>query len=150
MADAKKPAQKLTLTDDLVGENKPAEDKTNFNGVVDNRRIPDANMPTEEATGVLDTSLEGHGLLRPNYKPSRDDIYISSSQIRRFHLRSGDMISGPARRPKNNEKYWGLLKVSKIEGQPIADFKTRPYFDQLTPIYPNEKLTLETDKEHHS
>ncbi|MEK7470550.1 MAG: hypothetical protein AAB622_00890, partial [Patescibacteria group bacterium] len=77
--------------------------------VVDDRTIPDAGLPTEFVEGVLDIANEGSGLLRPTrFAPSDHDVYISSSQIRRFNLRLGDMVGGLARRPKENERYWGL------------------------------------------
>lgn len=116
-----------------------------FDGVVDNRVIPDAGVPTEEVTGVLDTDMNGHGLLRPVFSPSENDIYISTSQIRRFSLRPGDMVTGPARRPKENERYWGLLQVAKVNGIAVEKAGKRPYFDQLTPVYPDEQAILETD-----
>lgn len=124
--------------------NRSRSKKRKFNGVVDNRRIPDAGVPTKTVTGVLDTSPEGHALLRPEFSPSPNDVYISTSQVRRFHLREGDMVTGPAREPKANEKYWGLLKVEKVDDKPVSDLKKRPSFDRLTPVYPNEKLFLET------
>ena len=116
----------------------------NFNGIVDDRVIPDAGVPTEVVEGILDTSPEGHGLLHPELMPSDKDIYISASQIRRFKLRPGDTVSGPARQPKESERYWGLLKVEKINGEAPGKLGTRPYFDKLTPIFPEEKLVLET------
>ena len=115
-----------------------------FNGVVDNRVIPDAGVPTEEVTGVLDILPEGHGLLRVELTPSENDVYVSPSQIRRFGLRRGDMVTGPARRPKTNEKYWGLLKVDKILGKPVEEMARRPRFEKLTPVYPDEPIKLET------
>lgn len=118
-----------------------------FDGVVDNRVIPDAGVPTQRVEGILDLEPNGHGILRPNFVPSSQDIYISTSQIRRFSLRPGDRISGPARQPKENERYWGLLKVEKINDVPIDKLGKRPYFDKLTPIYPNEQIRLETDPE---
>ncbi len=117
-----------------------------FNGYVDNRVIPDADLPTEEVSGMLEVSPDGQGLLRPDFSPTNKDIYISSSQIRRFNLRPGDMVTGPARKPKDNERYWGLLKVEKVNGVIFADGLTRPEFDKFVPIFPNEKLKLETDK----
>src|SRR3972149_6652811 len=89
--------------------------------VVDDRVLPDSSLPTEYVEGVLDIAQEGSGLLRPNFHPSDHDIYISSSQIRRFNLRVGDLIGGQARRPKENERYWGLLKVEKVNGDPIEE-----------------------------
>ena len=119
----------------------------NFNGFVDDRVIPDAGLPTETVEGVLDLAPAGHGYLRPEKMPSDHDVYISSSQIRRFQLRPGDMVAGQARRPKENERYWGLLKVEKINGEEAEKVVNRPWFDQLTPVFPNEQLVLETEKD---
>ena len=111
------------------------------------RRIPDADLPTEYVEGILDIAHEGSGLLRPkNFSPSSDDIYISSSQIRRFNLRVGDKVGGQARRPKENERYWGLLKLEKINDSDSEEFltKTRINFDEMMVIYPDEQLKLST------
>ena len=111
------------------------------------RQIPDANLPTEYVKGVLDIAHEGSGLLRPkNFAPSQDDIYISSSQIRRFNLRVGDLVGGQARRPKENERYWGLLKVENVNDEDVEKFLAKPRinFDDLMVIYPDEQLKLGT------
>lgn len=118
-----------------------------FSGLVDDRYIPDAGLPTEKVEGILDMSPNGHGYLRPDKMPGNRDIYISSSQIRRFQLRPGDVIGGQARRPKENERYWGLLKVETVNSEPVDKMVDRPWFDQLTPIYPNEQVVLETEQE---
>ena len=116
--------------------------------VVDDRLIPDAALPTETVTGVLDIANEGSGLLRPErFAPSDHDIYISASQIRRFNLRVGDTITGQARRPKENERYWGLLKVEKVNGVPVEKMGQRPDFDSMTAIYPDAQIILSTDKD---
>lgn len=116
--------------------------------VVDDRMIPDAGLPTEYVEGVLDIANEGSGLLRPErFAPSDHDVYISSSQIRRFNLRVGDMIGGQARRPKENERYWGLLKVEKINGEDVDKVGTRPNFDDMTAIYPDVQVILSTDRD---
>ena len=116
--------------------------------VVDDRMIPDAGLPTEFVEGVLDIANEGSGLLRPTrFAPSDHDVYISSSQIRRFNLRLGDMVGGLARRPKENERYWGLLKVEKVNGEPVEKLGDRPNFDDLTAIYPDGQIMLATDKD---
>lgn len=104
-------------------------------------------MPHETVTGILDTSKDNHGVLRKGYSQSDEDIYISTSQIRRFNLRSGDLVTGPARRPKENERYWGLLKVEEINGQTVAEAEKRPKFHTLTPVYPDEQIMLETGNE---
>ncbi len=115
--------------------------------VVDDRVLPDSGLPTESVQGVLDVANEGSGLLRPNFAPSNNDIYISSSQIRRFNLKNGDMVAGLARRPKENERYWGLLKVEKVNGLPIEDLGNRADFDTLLAIYPDEQIKLSSGKE---
>lgn len=122
-------------------------DKQTSSLVVDDRVLPDSDLPTETVSGVLDIANEGSGLLRPKLVPSDNDIYISSSQIRRFGLRNGDLIGGLARRPKENEKYWGLLKVEKVNGEPVESVKDRPDFENLLAVYPDEEIILETDKE---
>ncbi|WP_245683812.1 transcription termination factor Rho [Vulcanibacillus modesticaldus] len=95
--------------------------------------------------GVLDIIPDGYGFLRPiNYLPSDEDIYISASQIRRFDLRTGDLVSGKARPPKENERYFGLLHVEAVNGQDPELAAERLHFPALTPIFPQKKLVLET------
>jgi len=98
--------------------------------------------------GVLEILPEGFGFLRStdsNYMPGPDDIYISPSQIKRFGLRTGDTISGQIRPPKDNEKYFALLKVETINYDDPVTAKDKIIFDNLTPIYPNERIVLETN-----
>ncbi len=102
------------------------------------------NTPTEEVKGFLDTQPEGHGFLRPKFIHSSRDIYISQSQIRRFMLRPGDLVEGIARPPKDTERYYGLLKVEKVNGISADETIRRPYFDDLTPIYPDKQVILAT------
>src|SRR3989339_939376 len=140
-------------TADLVGKPNSSVSNNSFDDVSSKsfiRQIPDANLPTEYVEGVLDIAHEGSGLLRPkNFAPSADDIYISSSQIRRFNLRVGDLVGGQARRPKENERYWGLLKVEKVNSEDVEVFlgKTRVNFDDLLAIYPDEQIKLETTED---
>ena len=108
--------------------------------------IPDVNVPTETVRGILDSMPEGHGFLRPKFTPSDRDVYISQSQIRRFMLRNGDMVEGQARQPKDNERYWGLLKVEKVNEELAETMATRAHFDDLTAIYPNKQLKLESNQ----
>jgi len=105
------------------------------------------NEQTAIVTGFLDTSLDGHGVLRAKFSPSEGDAYISTSQIRRLKLRPGDIISGPARVPKENERYWGLLKIDTVNGLAPEKLGERIKFQNLTPVYPNEQLKLETSEE---
>ncbi len=97
--------------------------------------------------GVLEIMNEGMGFLRADhYLPGRNDIYVSQSQMRRFKLRTGDMIIGQIRPPKDTEKYFGLLRVESINGLDPEDAKDRPRFNDLTPIFPEERFDLETDR----
>ncbi len=103
-------------------------------------------VPTQEVSGILDIQPEGHGFLRPKFIPSQRDIYISQSQIRRFMLRPGDFIEGVGRPPKDTERYFGLLKVEKVNGMGAEESLRRLYFDDLTPIYPKKQIVLSTGK----
>jgi transcription termination factor Rho len=94
--------------------------------------------------GILDILSEGYGFLRTKgYLPSEDDIYVSLSQIRRFNLRKGDEVAGQVRPPKDNEKYFALLKIEAVNGQDPELARSRKYFEALTPIYPSDRLRLE-------
>ncbi|MGB6881917.1 MAG: transcription termination factor Rho [Microgenomates group bacterium] len=115
--------------------------------VVDERVLPDSGLPTEHVEGVLDIANEGSGLLRPKFASSEEDIYISASQIRRFNLKLGDLVSGQARRPKENERYWGLLKVEKVNDEPIEKLGDRADYDELVVIYPDAQIVLSTGKD---
>jgi len=104
-------------------------------------------------SGVLEILPDGFGFLRSpdySYLPSPDDIYVSPSQIRRFTLRTGDFVSGQIRPPKENERYFALLKVETINGETPEDNVSRPLFDNLTPYYPTEKINLEYQPEDYS
>ena len=95
--------------------------------------------------GVLDLVEEGFGFLRvERFLPGGDDVYVSLSQIRRFGLRTGDMVTGQVRPPKESEKYFGLLRVEAVNGVDPEIAKRRPNFDDLTPVYPHQRLLLET------
>jgi transcription termination factor Rho len=95
--------------------------------------------------GVLEVLNEGFGFLRPiNYLPSAEDIYISASQIRKFDLRTGDLVSGKCRPPKENERYFGLLQVEAVNGENPQVASERLHFPALTPLYPQERIVLET------
>ncbi len=97
--------------------------------------------------GVLETLPDGFGFLRApdyNYLPGPDDIYVSPSQIRRFNLHTGDTVSGQIRPPKEGERYFALLKVESVNFEPPEVAREKIFFDNLTPLYPAEKLKLET------
>ena len=100
------------------------------------------------ATGVLEVLQDGFGFLRAiesNYLPGPDDIYVSPSQIRRFGLRTGDSVEGEIRGPKDAERYFALLKVNKINFDEPEKGKNKIAFDNLTPLYPNERIKLEVE-----
>ena len=104
----------------------------------------------EEITGggVLQLLQDGFGFLRAiesNYLPGADDIYVSPNQIRRFGLRTGDTVEGPIRAPKEGERYFALLQVSKINFEETEKFKHKIAFDNLTPLYPNKQLVMEVE-----
>jgi len=103
--------------------------------------------------GVLEILPDGFGFLRApdyNYLPGPDDIYVSPSQIRRFNLRTGDVVSGQIRPPKEGERYFALLKVEAINYEAPERAKDKILFDNLTPLYPNEQLKLEHDPEEYT
>ena len=95
--------------------------------------------------GILEIVEDGYGFLRKDgFLPGAADVYVSQTQIRRFGLRTGDMVTGQVRPPKDNEKYYGLLRVEAVNGLDPEVAKRRPHFEQLTPIFPRETYNLET------
>jgi len=101
------------------------------------------------AEGVLQVLPEGYGFLRSpdyNYLPGPDDIYVSPSQIKKFDLRTGDTISGQIRSPKDSERYFALLRVEAVNFEHPDVAKTKPFFDNLTPLFPEERLNVEHKK----
>jgi len=105
------------------------------------------------SSGVLEILPDGFGFLRSpnyNYLPCPDDIYVSPSQIRRFDLRTGDIVNGQVRPPKEGERYFALLKVEVVNSENPEDSKVKINFDNLTPIYPNQRFVLETNPKEMS
>src|SRR5437868_5640248 len=101
--------------------------------------------------GVLETLPDGFGFLRApeyNYLPGPDDIYVSPSQIRKFDLRTGDTVSGQIRPPKEGERYFALIKVEAINFEAPGESRDKVFFDNLTPLYPDEQLRMETAGEN--
>jgi transcription termination factor Rho len=110
----------------------------------DSSDTSEQNVEAEPRTGILDVLPEGYGFLRTSgYLPGQSDIYVSLSQIRRFALRRGDEISGFVRRPKDNEKYFALVRVESVAGLDPETARSRPKFEQLTPLFPDERFLLE-------
>ncbi len=103
--------------------------------------------------GVVQITEEGYGFLRTpelNYLPGPDDVYISPTQIKKLNLRTGDTVSGQVRAPKDNERYYSLVKVEAINYNNPESAKNRPLFDNLTPLYPDEQIVLETTSNKHN
>lgn len=103
--------------------------------------------------GVLETLPDGYGFLRSanyNYLPSPDDIYVSPSQIKKFNLRTGDTVSGQVRPPKEGERFYALLRVEAVNSETPEHVRDRALFDNLTPLYPNKRLKLETSPGEYS
>jgi transcription termination factor Rho len=106
------------------------------------------SVKTESRKGVLEVMPEGYGFLRADgFNPGPGDIYISQSQIRRFDIRPGDEVEGQVRPPKDTERYFGMLKVEKVNNVNVEAANRRPRFEALTPIYPNRMVKLETEKQ---
>jgi transcription termination factor Rho len=103
------------------------------------------------ASGILDIVDEGYGFMRRHgLLPSPDDVYVSSSQVRRFGLRVGDRVAGAVRAPREQEKYWGLLRVDSVNGVDTDAARRRPVFNDLTPVHPDELINLESDPKNLS
>ncbi|MBI4038319.1 transcription termination factor Rho [Candidatus Daviesbacteria bacterium] len=146
-----RPKENGYSAEELVGSLEQSDTPANQNSGYQSHSGRD--VPTEKVSGMLDIMPEGHGFLRPNFTPSEKDVYISASQIRRFQLRPGDFVEGAARPPKENERYFGLLQVDKVNKKDAeklvgtnGERVKRVRFEDLTAIYPNKHLKLETGK----
>lgn len=104
---------------------------------------PVNNAELEPISGYLDDSTDGHAVIRPHFSPSERDAYMSSMVVRRLGLRPGDYVEGTARKPKDNERYWALVTVTKVNGKAPSETHKRIKFHNLTPIYPIQKIVLE-------
>lgn len=143
---AKTPAELLTLAEEYKVENASTLKKQDLvYGIL--RKLAEQDVPIY-ANGTVEILQDGFGFLRSaeaNYLPGPDDIYISPSQIRRFGLRTGDTVHGQIRSPKEGERYFALLKVDQINNDSPESTKHRINFDNLTPLYPHERLRLEME-----
>lgn len=111
------------------------------------KKLADQDVPIS-GVGVLEVLQDGFGFLRSpeeNYLPGPDDIYVSPTQVRRFGLRTGDIVEGQIRAPKDAERYFALLKIASINNEPPEKIRHRINFDNLTPLYPDRKIELELD-----
>lgn len=141
---AKSPADLLAYAEELQIENASALRKQDMMFAI-LKQLAESDVPIY-GSGVLEILQDGFGFLRSpeaNYLPGPDDIYVSPSQVRRFGLRTGDTVEGQIRSPKDGERYFALLKVNQINFDPPDKTRHRINFDNLTPLYPNRKITLE-------
>ena len=140
------PAELLAFAEELEIENCGSMRKQDMMFAI-LKRLAEEDVPIT-GTGVLEVLQDGFGFLRSpeeNYLPGPDDIYISPSQVRRFSLRTGDIVDGEIRAPKDSERYFALLKVGTINNEPPEKVKHRINFDNLTPLYPERKINLELE-----
>lgn len=108
---------------------------------------PVNNVVTQPISGILEIVQDGSGFVRPNFLPNGKDAYIGSMQIRRYGLRAGDLIVGVAKMPKENEKYWAMTRIDKVNDGELVAALRRPDFKDLVPIYPNKLMKLETESD---
>jgi transcription termination factor Rho len=142
----KTPAELLETAEKLEIENASALRRQDMMFAI-LKKLAENDIPIN-ADGVVETLQDGFGFLRSpeaNYLPGPDDIYVSPSQIRRFGLRTGDTVEGQIRAPKEGERYFALLKVNKINFEDPDKIRHRINFDNLTPLYPDERLKLEIE-----
>src|SRR5579859_2151880 len=145
---AKTPAELLNFAEELQIENASSLRKQDMMFAI-LKNLAD-NDQAIYGDGVLEVLHDGFGFLRSpeaNYLPGPDDIYVSPSQVRRFSLRTGDTVEGQIRSPKDGERYFALIKVNKINFDDPENVRHRINFDNLTPLYPEEKLKLELEAE---
>ncbi|MBU0800195.1 MAG: transcription termination factor Rho, partial [Alphaproteobacteria bacterium] len=138
------PAELLAFAEELGIENCSAMRKQDMMFAI-LKQLADQGVPIS-GTGVLEVLQDGFGFLRApeeNYLPGPDDIYVSPSQVRRFGLRTGDIVDGEIRAPKDSERYFALLKVGSINAETPDKLRHRINFDNLTPLYPDRKIKLE-------
>ena len=143
---AKTPAELLAYAEELQIENASTLRKQDMMFAI-LKQLADNDTPIY-GDGVLEILQDGFGFLRSpeaNYLPGPDDIYVSPSQVRRFGLRTGDTVEGQIRAPKDGERYFALLKVNTINFEPPDNVRHRINFDNLTPLYPDERLRLELE-----
>ncbi len=151
MASVERPAETVTETtsEPVVTASKPAtmtSEETETEHDFENR-IRDDLQQAFEVGGFLDIINTSYGFLRPNFASSKDDVYVSISQVRKFHLRQGDEVIGLARPPKQNERFHGLLKITKINGVELKNGipLERKKYSELTAIYPDKQIKMEYD-----
>jgi transcription termination factor Rho len=141
---SKSPKDLLSFAEDLDIENANSMRKQDMLFAI-LKQFSEKNIEIQ-CEGVLEVLQDGFGFLRSpqsNYLPGPDDIYVSPNKIKKFWMKTGDTISGLIRAPKDNESYFAILKVNKINFESSENVRTKVHFDNLTPLYPNERLKME-------
>src|SRR5579883_3170368 len=142
----KTPAELLAFAEELQIENASSLRKQDMMFAI-LKQLAENDVPIS-GDGVLEVLSDGFGFLRSpeaNYLPGPDDIYVSPNQVRRFGLRTGDTVEGQIRSPRDGERYFALLKVNSINFEPPEAVRHRINFDNLTPLYPDERLKMEVE-----
>ena len=126
---------------DMLSELK---EKKSDDGIVHKDEVPNENGET--TTGILEVCQDGYGFLRSdNYLSGEDDVYVAQSQIRRFRLKTGDYVTGRVRPKREGENFGAIYYVDEVNGESLDKVINRPSFDDLTPVFPSERISLETD-----
>jgi transcription termination factor Rho len=142
-------AELRQVSRELELDSEPEERKDDLVDRILQRQTENAGLAY--ATGILDIVDEGYGFMRRHgLLPSADDVYVSSSQVRRFGLRIGDRVTGAVRAPRDQEKYWGLIRVDAVNGVDTETARRRPVFNDLTPVHPDVLINLESDAKNLS
>lgn len=141
----------VTADKKVIAKKPPKESEDEKEPAPVRTKVRERPSDVVEVCGVLDVMADGFGFLRfENYRPSEQDIYVAPAQIRRFSLKTGDEIIGDARPSQDPDRYSPLLFVKRINGDPLEKALARKPFEKLVPIYPIEKMRLETDSEHYA
>ena len=143
---AKTPAELVSYAEELEIENASSLRKQDIMFAILKKLAADEVAISGD--GVLEVLQDGFGFLRSpesNYLPGPDDIYVSPNQVRKFGLRTGDTVEGEIRSPKDGERYFALLKTNEVNFADPADVRHRINFDNLTPLYPDERLEMEIE-----
>ena len=142
----KQSKKKSPKKDEAESDDDAVKGEADDNDSADNAS-EDGKPAQETVSGVLEIMADGYGFLRcENYLQSNNDIYVPPQYIRRFNLRNGDFVEGPARQQRDNDRYKALFYINQVNGMPPDKMVRRPRFDRLTPIYPNERFVLETER----
>ncbi|MFS8494794.1 MAG: transcription termination factor Rho [Actinomycetes bacterium] len=138
-------------TDDSDDENRGNRRRRKRNRNRQDRPADEPEGEPEVREGLLDILPEGYGFLRTSgYLPGDKDVYVSAGQIRKFGLRKGDMVKGPIRQPRSQEKFPALIRIDSVNGMDVEAAKNRPRFEDLTPLFPDERLRLEVEGKEDS